>query len=64
MIAGPPETGERVLADVAADPRLAGPRDRCRVLHELAELGHLLSRAEYARRGCEAFPYAGYPWGA
>jgi len=56
------ETRDGVLAAVAADPRLASPRDRCRVLHELVEDGRLLGRAEYARRGCADFPYDAYPW--
>ena len=57
-----PETGERVLADLAADPRFASPRDRCRVVHEVAEFGRLLTPDDYARMGCAAYPYAAYPW--
>jgi para-nitrobenzyl esterase len=57
------ETRERVLADVSADPRLPTPLQRCRLIRALAEWGHGLTRAEYARRpDCAAFPYDAFPW--
>ncbi len=57
------ETRERVLADLAKDPRLPRDVDRCRMLRALAEWAHGLTRAEYAARAeCAAFPYDGFPW--
>ena len=56
-------TRAAVLAGVAHDPRLDGPRARCRVLRELAAWGRGFTRADYdARPDCSAFPWAGYPW--
>ncbi len=55
------ETKDRVLADIQADPRLAAPRARCRILRELAAWGRAYGKAEYAE-ACPTFPFDGYPW--
>lgn len=54
-------TRETVLDAVASDPRLAEPRDRCRIYRELAAWGRGSNRDAYAAR-CPDFPYDGYPW--
>lgn len=55
-------TIDRVVAELIADPRLASDRDRCAVLHSLAEDGHL-GREQYAGMGtCTEYPYDAYPW--
>jgi hypothetical protein len=58
-----PETRERVLADLAQDPRLATPRERCRIRRELAAWGRGVTKAEYeAVAECADFPFDAYPW--
>jgi para-nitrobenzyl esterase len=55
-------TRDTVLAAVATDPRLAAPRDRCRIYRELSAWGRGANRATYAER-CPDFPFDDYPWG-
>lgn len=54
-------TRATVLDAVEDDPRLATPRDRCRIYRELAAWGRGASRDEYAAR-CPDFAWDGYPW--
>ncbi|MCW5890004.1 MAG: carboxylesterase family protein [bacterium] len=54
-------TRTAVLDAVARDPRLATPRDRCRIHHELVVWGRGTDRDDYAVR-CPDFPFDGYPW--
>jgi hypothetical protein len=57
-------TLERLRHDLAGDPRLADPRDRCAVYHEVSRWGRGFSRADYdAAAECKPFPYDQYPWG-
>ncbi|MBX3024006.1 carboxylesterase family protein [bacterium] len=57
-------TLEGLRAALASDPRLADPRDRCAVYHELSRWGRGFSRAEYdAAPECREFPFDQYPWG-
>jgi len=56
------EDQQSILADLFADQRLDA-RNKCKVLHELANFGRSLKRAEYeAQATCAAFPFDGYPW--
>jgi para-nitrobenzyl esterase len=58
-----PLTREGVVAAVAADPRLAAPRDRCRVLRNLATWTSGYTREQYdARAECADFPWDAFPW--
>lgn len=58
-----PVTRDLVLAQVAADPALSVPRDRCMVLRSLAKFSRGYSQSEYAAEpACTAYPYADYPW--
>ena len=54
-------TREAALAAVERDPRLADPRARCIVDHELVAWAGLLPRATYDA-ACPTFPFDGYPW--
>jgi para-nitrobenzyl esterase len=57
-------TIERVLAEVAADPRLADARDRCAVVRALAVWDYV-PREEYARVQdglCASYALDAYPW--
>lgn len=57
-------TVDRLHAELSSDPRLATPRDRCTVWHELANWGRGVSRAEYdALAECREYPFDQYPWG-
>ncbi len=57
------ESIDHVRAAVAADPRLAAPRDRCVVYHDLAQWGRGITRADYeAFAECREFPFDAYPW--
>jgi para-nitrobenzyl esterase len=56
-------TLEQLRSDLATDPRLPQPRDRCAVYHELARWGRGFSRAGYdATPECKEFPFDQYPW--
>lgn len=56
-------TLDRLRDDLASDPRLADPRDRCTVYHELSRWGRGFTRADYdAAAECAPFPYDRYPW--
>jgi para-nitrobenzyl esterase len=56
-------TTKSVLAALDADPRLAAPRDKCAVLHDLARWGRGFSKHDYAARPeCAPYPYDTYPW--
>lgn len=57
-----PVTVETVLASVEADPRLADPKRRCWVYHELAARARGFERADYERVGCADFPFDAFPW--
>jgi len=57
-----PVTVASVLAAVAQDPRLATPKARCRVYHELAARGRGFERADYEKVGCAGLPFDGFPW--
>ena len=54
-------TRERLLAAVESDPRLADPRLRCIVYHDLVRWGEALERADYDV-ACPGHPFDGYPW--
>ena len=55
-------TVDRVVAELTVDPRLASARDRCAVLHALAEWRYL-SPEEYAAIDiCGSYAYGAYPW--
>jgi para-nitrobenzyl esterase len=56
-----PVTPDGVVAAVAADARLATPRDRCWVYHELAQWSRGFGRDEYAAL-CADHPYEQFPW--
>lgn len=57
------ESIDGLRAAVANDPRLATPRDRCVVYHDLAQWGRGISRADYdAFTECREFPFDAYPW--
>jgi para-nitrobenzyl esterase len=56
-----PTREEDVLAAIESDPRLATPRERCWVLHEVVWRSLLLDRAGYAER-CPEFPFDDFPW--
>ena len=58
------ESRMRVLADLEGDPRIPTPRDRCRILRELANWGRGFSKVDYARASCAAYPFETYPWDA
>jgi len=52
-----------VLDAVEKDPRLAAPRARCWVYHELAEWARGFSRADYdALAACRDFAFDAFPW--
>jgi para-nitrobenzyl esterase len=58
-------TDESVLAAVDADKRLTSARDRCAVLHDLAQWARSkrFSQADYAaRKECAEYPFDKYPW--
>lgn len=56
-------TLDRLRSDLAADPRLANPRDRCAVYHEMARWARGFTRAEYdAAAECKPYPFDQYPW--
>jgi para-nitrobenzyl esterase len=58
-----PVTVASVLAGVEADPRLATPRARCWVYHELAEWSRGFSREDYdALAGCRELAFDAFPW--
>ena len=58
-----PVTTESVLAAVAADARLATPRERCWVYHELAAWSRGFARDSYdALSECADFPFDAFPW--
>jgi para-nitrobenzyl esterase len=56
-----PTREEDVLAAVDRDPRLATPRERCFVLHEVVWRSLVLDRDGYAAR-CPEFPFDEFPW--
>jgi para-nitrobenzyl esterase len=57
-------TLDRLRSDLAGDPRLANPRDRCAVYHEVSRWGRGVSRTDYdAVAECKQFPFDQYPWG-
>jgi len=54
---------DSVLAALDADPRLAAPRDKCSVLHDLAQASRGFTPQDYAARpDCAAYAYGKYPW--
>jgi len=56
-------TRESVLAALAADPRVTGPRMRCVIYHEVIEWERDLTPADYSKfEECRDFPYDRYPW--
>jgi para-nitrobenzyl esterase len=58
-------TDESVLAALDADQRLSTPRDRCTVLHQIAQWTQStrFTRADYeARKECAPYPFDQYPW--
>jgi len=55
-------TEEQVIAAIAADPRLATPRDRCAVYWRLERWGRAFDAERYASAGCAEYPIADYPW--
>ena len=56
-------TKERVVAQIAADPRLPNARDKCERLRELAMYSGRFTREDYGRIAtCSAFPLDAYPW--
>jgi len=55
------QSREGVLAAIEADPRLAEPRARCLVYHDLVIWSPSLTRQAYDEK-CRAFPFDGYPW--
>jgi hypothetical protein len=58
-----PVTIEGVLAGVEADTRLATPRARCWVYHELAAWSRGFSREDYdALAGCKEHAFDAFPW--
>ncbi len=58
-----PVTIESVVASVERDPRLATPRKRCWVFHELARWSRGIRRDDYERRAeCRAYPFDAFPW--
>ncbi|HSP96499.1 MAG TPA: carboxylesterase family protein [Candidatus Dormibacteraeota bacterium] len=57
-------TLDRLRSDLASDPRLTDPRDRCAVYHEISRWGRGFTRTDYdAAAECKPFPYEQYPWG-
>ena len=61
----PPETRERILADIAADPRLETPKQKCTVYRELLVWGRDITEEEYTtvwNGGCAAYPLDAWPW--
>jgi para-nitrobenzyl esterase len=54
-------TREGLLAAVETDPRLADPRLRCIVYHDLVRWGEALERSDYDVK-CPGHPFDGYPW--
>ena len=50
-----------VLAAIETDSRLATPRDRCLVYHELVYGPGELPRADYDAK-CPEHPFDGFPW--
>ncbi|MDX2166062.1 MAG: carboxylesterase family protein [Deltaproteobacteria bacterium] len=57
------ESVERVLAGVAADPRLTTPRDKCAVYYSLAKWSRGFSREQYGEiADCKQFPFDTFPW--
>jgi len=55
-----------VVQRVRESKKLVSPRQRCRVLRELARTSGLLERSDYPRIGgeeCESYPFESYPWG-
>jgi para-nitrobenzyl esterase len=56
-----PVTQESVVAAVAADPRLAAPRQRCWVYRELALWSRGFGKDDYASI-CPDFPIDAFPW--
>jgi para-nitrobenzyl esterase len=54
-------TRQSVLAAVETDPRLADPRVKCLVYHDLVLWSSSVTRYAYDTK-CRAFPFDGYPW--
>jgi para-nitrobenzyl esterase len=54
-------TRASALASVDTDPRLADPRSRCLVYHDLAEWAGMLTAQGYDAK-CPGFAFADYPW--
>jgi para-nitrobenzyl esterase len=56
-------TVAEVLGRVEEDPRLAAPRARCWVYHELAQWSRGFSREDYdALAACRDFAFDAFPW--
>ena len=57
-------TEDSVLAAVDADQRLSDARDRCAVLHDIAQWARgKFDKAAYAqRKDCAPYPFEKYPW--
>ena len=56
-------TVDSALAALDTDARLATPRDRCAVLHDLAQWSRGFTKDAYAaRQECAAYPYDKHPW--
>jgi para-nitrobenzyl esterase len=56
-------TVESVMTAFDADARFETPREKCSVLHAMAEWSRGFSKQDYiARDECAAFPYEKYPW--
>jgi hypothetical protein len=50
------ETRERLIADFAADPRLAGLEFRCSVLDSVMEWSDTFDEGTYVSAGCAELP--------
>ncbi|MEO8602804.1 MAG: carboxylesterase family protein [bacterium] len=56
-------TVQSVLAQLAADPRLTEPRDKCSIYYSLAKFSRGFSKDQYAALPlCQPFPFEKYPW--
>lgn len=56
-------TVQSVMTALDADARFETPREKCAVLHAMAEWSRGFTKQDYvARDECVAFPYEKYPW--
>jgi para-nitrobenzyl esterase len=56
-------TTQSVLDSLAADQRLADPRDKCAVYYAMANFSRGFTKAQYrALPLCQDYPFEKYPW--